>query len=547
MTGQSWPGQAGERHALVVANADYRDPGLKALRAPAADADALARVLSDPAIGGFEVQTVIDQPAHVIAEAVEEFFVDRSPDDLLLVHFSCHGVKDEDGELYFAATNTKLRLLGATALAANFVNRKMNQSRSRRIVLFLDCCYAGAFQRGMAPRAGTELDLQERFGGRGRAVITASGALEYAFEDQQLAEGSEPQTSVFTTAMVRGLASGEADRDQDGYVGLDELYDYVYDAVRSVTTSQTPSKWTFGVQGDLQLARRSGPVAIPVPLPAELQESVDSPLAGVRFGAVHELQLLLSRPHPGRALGARLALERLTDDDSRMVAAAATAALAESPPAEPPAESPPAEPPPPVALPIPEPVQPTRPSAVPPSTQASEPADQPVDQPADQSASSRGWAAYWARRRALIAGLAAVVLLVGGFLSWRLLSGPDADSNSETLDEIPAGFAGAWNGSTRIPSEDDAAVTYRVVFVAGSHSAQLREDEGNTSCGAGVLRLKSATASVMTMSFVPKDNSCTPGTATLTLRSADDKILLHMRPDEGELQEDPYDATLGRD
>ncbi len=171
----------------------------------------------------------------------------------------------------------------------------MNQSRSRRIVLLLDCCYAGAFQRGMAARAGSQMDLQERFGGRGRAVITASGALEYAFEDQQLADTRHPEPSVFTSAMVRGLASGDADRDQDGYVGLDELYDYVYDAVRSVTTNQTPAKWTFGVQGDLQIAKRSGAVATPAPLPPALQESVDSPLAGVRAGAV----LLLMTPDEG--------------------------------------------------------------------------------------------------------------------------------------------------------------------------------------------------------------------------------------------------------
>jgi len=46
--------------------------------------------------------------------------------------------------------NTQLRLLSATAVAANFVNRQMTRSRSRRIVLFLDCCYPGAFDRGMA-------------------------------------------------------------------------------------------------------------------------------------------------------------------------------------------------------------------------------------------------------------------------------------------------------------------------------------------------------------------------------------------------------------
>jgi hypothetical protein len=65
---------------------------------------------------------LLNAPTHEINLAVEEFFADRRPDDLLLVHFSCHGVKDEDGDLYFATSNTMLRRLGATAVGADFVN-----------------------------------------------------------------------------------------------------------------------------------------------------------------------------------------------------------------------------------------------------------------------------------------------------------------------------------------------------------------------------------------------------------------------------------------
>jgi uncharacterized caspase-like protein len=102
----------GTRSALIVASYDYQDPGLRRLRAPAGDAEALARVLRDPAIGDFDVRTMLNEPSYVVNEAVEEFFDERSRDDLLLLHFSCHGVKDEGGELYFATANTKLRRLG---------------------------------------------------------------------------------------------------------------------------------------------------------------------------------------------------------------------------------------------------------------------------------------------------------------------------------------------------------------------------------------------------------------------------------------------------
>jgi len=323
----------GTRSALIVASDTYADPGLRRLRAPGSDAKALADVLHNPAIGNFDVRTLLNAPAHEVNLAVEEFFADRRPNDLLLLHFSCHGVKDEDGELYFATTNTVLRRLGATAVAADFVNRRMSRTRSHRVVLLLDCCYAGAFERGMTSRAGLGMGLEEQFGGRGRAVITASSAMEYAFEGDELAEAGSDTPSVFTSALVEGLQTGEADRDQDGLVALDELYDFVYERVRSATPHQTPGKWAFGVEGDLYIARRARPVTQPAALPSELQQAIVSPFAGVRSAAVQELARLAHGRHAGLALAAGGALTQLSEDDSRTVAAAAKDALTSAAPA----------------------------------------------------------------------------------------------------------------------------------------------------------------------------------------------------------------------
>ncbi|USX56050.1 caspase family protein [Lentzea sp. HUAS12] len=326
-----WLGRHLHRYALIIASHEFADPGLSSLRAPAHDAARLGEVLADPRIGGFHVRTLINTPAAEVNEAVEDFFADREPDDLLVLHFSGHGVKDEAGELHFATSSTKLARLAGTAVSADFVARRMNRSRSRRVVLLLDCCYSGAFGRGMVARAGGAVDLEEQFGGSGRAVITASSAMEYAFEGASVADTSEAEPSVFTSALVEGLESGDADRDQDGHVGLDELYEYVYDRVRRVTPHQTPGKWMLDVRGDLRIARRARPVSVPAALPSELQDAIDHSLPGVRAGAVPELRRMLSVAHEGRVLAARLALRRLVDDDSRMVAAAAREALGEKP------------------------------------------------------------------------------------------------------------------------------------------------------------------------------------------------------------------------
>jgi Caspase domain len=306
--------------ALIIASSEYEDGDLRQLRAPATDAERLADVLQEPAIGGFEVSTQLNQPSHVLNLAIEDFFADRGRDDLLLLYVSSHGVKDDDGRLYFAAANTRLRRLGATAVAAAFVNEQMTRSRSRRIVLLLDCCYSGAFPQGALARGGKRMDIKERFDGSGRAVLTASSAMEYSFEGDTLSGVGQP--SVFTSALVDGLETGAADLDLDGMISVDELYDYVFDQVRDKTPNQTPGKWITDVQGKLYIAR-----VRPRELPDELRRALESRSADRRLGAVSELGRLLEPGQGARAAAAREALERLTADDSRRVSAAAAAAL----------------------------------------------------------------------------------------------------------------------------------------------------------------------------------------------------------------------------
>ena len=317
--------QAAGREALIVAADAYEDPKLRALRAPARDAEELARVLGHPDVGDFRVGVSLNEPDHVVRRKISEFFRDRGREDLLLLHISCHGLKDEDGTLYFASANTTVEHLEATAIPSEFVNRQMTKSRSRRIVLLLDCCFGGAFARGMVHRAGESVAIKEEFEGQGRVVLTASRAMEYAFDGDNREGDAQP--SIFTSAIVQGLESGEADRDGDSRVSVDELYDYVYDRVREATPNQTPSKWTFDVHGDLYVARSPFREPEPVELPVELRAAMESPFANVRAGAVEELARLLAGTDTGLAAASRIALEALVDDDSKRVSEAASRAL----------------------------------------------------------------------------------------------------------------------------------------------------------------------------------------------------------------------------
>src|SRR5215469_8908985 len=229
----------GPRAALVIATASYQDPELRQLRAPAHDAEDLAGVLGDPRIGAFTVTRVIDQDERQVRREIDVFLSGCGTQAVVVVYLSCHGVLDRRGRLYFAAADTLKTQLGSTGIPAAWLLDQFDECRARRQVLILDCCFSGAFAHDS--KGETDLDLGRRLAGqgRGRAVLTASRAGEYSFEGQAL-PGAAVAGSVFTAGLVEGLRTGAADAGRDGYVSVDEAYDYAYGYVQSRRASQTP-------------------------------------------------------------------------------------------------------------------------------------------------------------------------------------------------------------------------------------------------------------------------------------------------------------------
>ena len=254
---------SGRRRALLVATATYSDPALAALRAPTGDVAALAAVLGDEGIGGFEVEQLIDHPTEDLRREIETFFGEGRPQDLLLFYVSGHGVLSQSRRFYFATADTSLGLLRSTAIEDGFVNDVMQSSRARSIVLVLDCCHSGAFGKGLAPKSTTTVDVEHRFEGRGRVTLSASTELEYAFEETDVnpLDPAEPG-SLFTRSVVHGLRSGEADIDEDGRITVDDLYDYVCRRVRERSAHQTPGM-AGDVRGQIVIARSARRVVLP--------------------------------------------------------------------------------------------------------------------------------------------------------------------------------------------------------------------------------------------------------------------------------------------
>lgn len=318
-----------KRHALLIGSSEFEDGRLSHLQTPGADVANLGALLRLSSVGAFdEVNTLNNPDTGAARRAIARLFSAKAPGDLLLLFFSGHGVRDENGDLYLAVRDTDHGLLSATAVPAAFVTAEMDRSRSRSQVLILDCCHSGAFSRGMKASVNAPVGCGPAFQGTGmgRVVLTASDSTQYAWEGDQVV--GQNTNSVFSRFLIQGLQTGEADIDTDGKITVDELYNYVFEKVANATPLQTPGKWTYKQQGEIVLAHNPSPAPKRARLPLELEQAIESPLSSVRNAAVGDLLVYLRGPHQGRALAAKQALERLRDDDSRQVAFAAAAALA---------------------------------------------------------------------------------------------------------------------------------------------------------------------------------------------------------------------------
>ena len=224
------------------------------LTAPEHDADAFADVLKDPAIAGFDVTVLVNEPHYVVGEAIADFYGGGAARTSRCSTSPATASRTTRAGCTWPWRNTRRDALTFTAISGAQLNDAMDASRSRRKVLILDCCYSGAFPAGRTAKSDEGVQTLERFQGKGRAVLTASDATQYAFEGDDLRGSGTGPSSVFTRHLVEAISSGAADLDEDGDIALDELYSYVYDRVVAEVPQQRPKKQE-DVDGRILIAR----------------------------------------------------------------------------------------------------------------------------------------------------------------------------------------------------------------------------------------------------------------------------------------------------
>ena len=225
--------------ALLIGVSEY-EPGLNSLPGAVKDVEAMQRVLVNPEMGGFamaDITVLKNSQRQEIEDAIYHLFSNRQKDDLLLFYFSGHGIKDDRGKLYLSTRATKTqngKLVTPSAVAASVLHDNINDSRSQRQVVILDCCFSGAIAQGMTVKDADIINVQEQLGGKGRAILTSSTSTQYSFEQ----EGSE--LSIYTRYLVEGIETGAADKDTDGWISIDELHEYASTKVQEAAPAMTP-------------------------------------------------------------------------------------------------------------------------------------------------------------------------------------------------------------------------------------------------------------------------------------------------------------------
>lgn len=170
-------------------------------------------------------------------------------DDMVIIFFAGHGATEKDVmspdgdglEKYLLPYDADPKDLYATALPMGEISKIFSRIQAERLVFIADSCYSGASGGRTIDVSGIRATISEAFldrvaGGKGRVIITASGANEVSAEYDNLKQG------VFTYYMVEGL-KGKADKDKDGAVTVDEAYQYVSETVpRATNQEQHPVK-----------------------------------------------------------------------------------------------------------------------------------------------------------------------------------------------------------------------------------------------------------------------------------------------------------------
>jgi uncharacterized caspase-like protein len=247
---------AGEQWVVLVGVNHYTDPFYPPLHVCVKDAEAIYKQLT---AGGFDSARIhlftdntdpLPTRAKILASLQQAAKAARR-DDLILFYYSGHGDKAGDTS-YLVARDGEAPALKYTAIALPEVAEVLRDSQARAKVIVVDACHSGANFEGKGPKPMPPGFIKRVFEQAKGEIILASceqGELSHEWQAQE--------RSAFTHFLLEAL-EGKADRDEKGFVTIQDINRYVSNGVRKWAfehkRSQTPTL-QGAMAGDIILAR----------------------------------------------------------------------------------------------------------------------------------------------------------------------------------------------------------------------------------------------------------------------------------------------------
>lgn len=179
-----------------------------------------------------QISVLIDEDAtrNNILRTMRNTFLKADENDVVVLYFSGHGLPGSFLPIDYDGFNNKLRHEDIKAV--------LEESKAKHKLCLADACHSGTLMamRGV-PVEQTIDKYYKAFDDTagGTALFLSSKGDEYSLEDMGLRQG------VFSHYLIRGL-KGEADKNLNKIVTIKELYDFVYQNVRTYTGyAQSPT------------------------------------------------------------------------------------------------------------------------------------------------------------------------------------------------------------------------------------------------------------------------------------------------------------------
>lgn len=192
-----------------------------------------------------------------IIGAINRHLGQAAPDDIIFIFLAGHGIRHrQSGSYYFMPSDSDFDNLLSTGLRMSDFEEsvKILSNNVDKIIVAMDTCHAGALEVGVRSVGGGEDLARAISAASGLYILSASKAGEVSLEsDDYKLHPDFTGHGAFTYALVEAMR-GQADYDRDGYVSLNEMFQFVARQVPRLTSGQQHPY--FRMQGtDLPLVK----------------------------------------------------------------------------------------------------------------------------------------------------------------------------------------------------------------------------------------------------------------------------------------------------